>query len=485
VASAPIGLRSPQPTRTAPPAVSSFRAATAVWTRHRDLLRNAGSLLASTGVTSALGFTFWAFAAREFSQQAVGYGSAAVSAMTLLGTVGVFGLGTVLIGELPRRSPRAGLVSAALLACGVGSLLLGLAFAVGAPLASKRFEDLVGQPAEAVTFAVGVALTAVTSVFDQATIGLLRGGVQLARNLVFAITKMAVLPATAILLHDQFGAGITVSWIAGIAVSMAGSAIWLGIRGCPVLPRPDWAVLRALGKSTLAHNWLNLAIAVPITLLPVLVTVVVSPAANAVFYVAWMITSLLTAVPVHLSTVLFAIASADPQIISRKLRFALKVSLWVGVPGVLVLCVGGHFVLSLFGSGYTREATFPLRILALSYVPGLPKTFYVAVSRAAGRVSRAAVVLSVFAATEMAAVMVSGALGGLRGVAIAILVVIAIEGLATTPAIICAAWTYGRHRRVGAHRRTYPAGPAYRQSAPFRPGPAAADRPGRPGPVLG
>ena len=462
MASAPIGLRSRQATRTAPPGIPSFRAATAVWTRHGDLLRNAASLLATTGVTSVLGFTFWAFAAREFSQQAVGYGSAAVSAMTLLGTVGVFGLGTVLIGELPRRSPRAGLVSAALLACGVGSLLLGLAFAAGAPLASERFEDLVGQPAEAVMFAVGVALTAVTSVFDQATIGLLRGGVQLARNLVFAITKMAVLPATAIVLHDQFGAGITVSWIAGIAVSMAGSAIWLRIRGCPVLPRPDWGVLRALGKSTLAHNWLNLAIAVPVTLFPVLVTVVVSPAANAAFYVTWMIMSFLGAVPVHLSTVLFAIASAEPQVISRKLRFALKVSLWVGIPGVLVLCVGGHFLLSLFGSGYSSEATFPLRLLALCYLPGLPKIFYVAVCRAKGKVSRAAVVLTSFAVVEMVAVVVSGVLGGLRGVVIAILVVTVVEGLATTPAIVRAAWSYGRHRRVGAHRRTNAADLPYR-----------------------
>jgi O-antigen/teichoic acid export membrane protein len=462
VASAPIGLGSRQANRTAPPGISSFGAATAVWTRHRDLLHNAATLLATTGVTSLLGVTFWAFAARQFSQQAVGYGSAAVSSLTLIGTVGVFGLGTLLMGELPRRSPRAGLISAALLACGIASLLLGLAFAFGAPLASQRFADLMGKPAQAVTFAVGVALTAMTGVFDQATIGLLRGGVQLARNLVFAITKMAVLPAAAILLHDKFGAGITVSWIVGAAVSLVGSAIWLGIRGGPVLARPDWGVLRSLGKATLAHNWLNLAIAVPVLLLPVLVTVVVSPAANAAFYIAWMVTNFLVAVPTHLSTVLFAIAAGDPQIISRKLRFALKVSLWVGIPGVLVLCLAGHFILILFGSGYSREAMLPLRILAFAYIPALPKMFYVAVCRANGRVSRAAVVLTVFAAIEMAAVVVGGRLGGLRGVAVAILVVTVFEGLALTPAIIRAAWSYGRHRRVGAHRRTNVADPAHR-----------------------
>jgi hypothetical protein len=39
-------------------------------------------------------------ATRTFTQQAVGYGSGAVSAVTLLGTVGMFGLGILLIGEL-------------------------------------------------------------------------------------------------------------------------------------------------------------------------------------------------------------------------------------------------------------------------------------------------------------------------------------------------------------------------------------------------
>ena len=434
--------------------VSSLRTATAeAWTKHKDLLSNAASLLATTGVTSALGFAFWAFAAREFSPQAVGYGSAAVSAMTLLGTIGVFGLGTVLIGELPKRRSRAGLVSAAMLACGFGSLLLGLGFALVAPLFSQRFAEMVGGPAEAATFVAGVALTAVSSLFDQATIGLLRGGVQLTRNLVFAVSKMAVLPVTALLLHDQFGVGIAVSWVAGTAASMAGSAIWLRLHGSSVLPRPDWGVLRALGKSTLAHNWLNLAIAVPVTLVPVLVTVVVSPSANAAFYVSWMVVCFLCAVPMHLSTVLFAVAAADPQAISRKLRFSLKVSLGVGIPGVLVLCLGGHFVLSLFGGSYTRAGLFPLWMLALSYTPGLPKTFYVAVCRAQGEISRAAVVLTTFAVIELGAAAAGGVLDGLRGFSVAFFVVTTVEGLATTPAIVRSAWSYGRHRRVGAHRR--------------------------------
>ena len=370
--------------------------------------------------------------------------------MSLLGTIGIFGLGTVLIGELPRRKPRAGLVSAALLASGIGSVLLGAGFAIVAPLISGRFEDILGQPIEAVAFVVGVAVTAVAAVFDNATIGLLRGGVQLSRNLVFAVSKMLVLPIAAVTLRDQFGIGISVSWVVGIVVSLAVSAIWLRFRGSPILPRPDWAVLRALGKTALAHNWLNLALAVPVMFIPVLVTIVVSPSANAAFYIAWMLTSFLSALPVALSTVLFAVAAAEPHKISKKLRFAFKVSIFIGLPGVLALCLGAHFALNLFGRNYANEATFPLCLLSIAYIPGLPKSFYIAVCRAEGRISRAAVVLTVFAVVEITGAGIGGWLDGLNGLSIALLAETVLEGLATTPAVLRSAIGRGRHRRMVA-----------------------------------
>jgi O-antigen/teichoic acid export membrane protein len=418
------------------------------WQKHKDLLANSVSLLGTTLVTSAVGFAFWAFAARVFSQQAVGYGSATISATTLLGTIGVFGLGTVLIGELPRRRPRAGLVSAALMASGLGSLLLALGFIVVSPLVSERFDYITSEPLNAAAFAGGVILTAVALVFDQATIGLMRGGVQLTRNLVFAITKMVALPAAAVTVHSQFGLGISVSWVAGLIVSLAGSAIWLYAHRAPVLPKPDWAVLRGLGKVALAHNWLNLALIVPYSLIPVVVTVVVSPSANAAFYIAWTLASFLFAIPTALSTVLFAVASAEPHLVPKKLRFALKVSLWIGIPAMLTLCFGAHFALILFGPAYVRDASFPLMMLSLTYVPILPKTFYVAVCRATGRVSRAAVVLTTYAAIEIAAAGVGGALGGLNALALAIVAVTVVEGMVTSPAVLRAVSVQGRHRRI-------------------------------------
>ena len=198
----------------------------------------------------------------------------------------------------------------------------------------------------------------------------------------------------------------------------------------------------------MAHNWLNLAIATPPKLIPVLVTAVVSPSSEAAYYVAWMMASFLFMVPVSLSTVLFAIASAAPELIAEKLRFVLRLSVLIGVPAMVVLALSAHFALGIFGANYARLATVPLWLLILGYLPGLPKAQYIAVCRATGKVAGAAVLLTVSACCELAAVVIGGKLGGLNGLSYALLGVVTVEGIVTAPTVLRAAYAQGVKRRL-------------------------------------
>jgi O-antigen/teichoic acid export membrane protein len=102
---------------------------------NRTLIANAGSMVGTTLITSVLGVAFWLVAAHNFSQTAVGVASAAVAAMTLLGFMGTLGLGTLLMGELPRREDRhRSLLNAALLINVLVGSALGLGFALIEPL---------------------------------------------------------------------------------------------------------------------------------------------------------------------------------------------------------------------------------------------------------------------------------------------------------------------------------------------------------------
>jgi O-antigen/teichoic acid export membrane protein len=428
----------PYPVAQQPP--SRLAAIRGILQRNQDLLRNAGSLVATTGLTSVFGFAYWIYAARVFPQEAVGYGSAAISAMTLLGTIGMFGIGTMLIGELPRRESRGGLLMAGLIVSFIGSLILGTGFALVSLAFGSHFVEIAGTFGRIVIFSFGVAVTGVTLVFDDATIGLMRGGLQLSRNATVSIAKMAALPVCSLILHDLFGVGIMLAWVIGTLVSVLPVIVMIKRSGSSVLHRPDWKSFRRLGKVTLSHNWLNLAIATPVKLIPVLVVIVVSPASNAAYYIASMLASFLFMVPMHLSTVLFAIASAAPEMISEKLRFVLRMSLFIGIPGGLLLGLSSHYVLSVFGSSYVSLAAGPLWLLIAMYVPALPNTVYIAVCRATGRVNQAAIFLTVAAAFQMAAIVVGGKLDGLYGLSYGALAVAILEALVTTPSVLRAAY---------------------------------------------
>jgi O-antigen/teichoic acid export membrane protein len=426
-----------------------------LWAQNKDLLRNAGSLAATTGLTSLFGFVFWVVADHEFSKSEAGHAIAATNAMQLFGTIGMFGLGTMMIGELPKRlRDRGGLFAASMATSAIGSAILGVIFAVIVGLyfsEAKYLPGIGGTPGQVLIFVAGVTLTGATLVFDEGTIGLLRGGVQLWRNMAMSAIKLAVLPVLALFLHDAYGVGISLSFVIATAGSVIPAAIMLMRSGSSIFHRPDWQSLRRLFPVAVNHNWLNLAMATPSRIIPIVVPLAVGAAQNSAFFDAWMISSLLFMVPVHLGTVLFALASASPEVIAEKLRFVLRISLLIGLPVMAVLAIAAHFALNLFGPGYAELGTVPLWLLIIGYIPQMPRAQFIAVSRATNRVGQAAGLICFFALCEVASIYfggrlgnqyIGGQLGGLYGLSFTYLGVLVIEGLITAPTVLRAAYAH-------------------------------------------
>src|ERR1700743_155531 len=443
-----------------------------MWEKNQDLLRNAGSLAATPGMTSIFGFVFTIVAARMFSPNAVGWGNAAINAMQLFGTIGMFGLGTMLIGELPKRKgDRGGLFAASLSTSFIGSVVLGLIFAIVVGMYFSNSLPGVGSTlGEVLLFVLGTALTGATMVFDEGTIGMLRGGVQLWRNMSLSAIKLAALPVTAFLLHDKFGVGLSVSYWIGIIGSLIPASIMLVRGGSRLYHRPDWGSLRRLLPVAINHNWLNLAMATPSRIIPIGLVVAVRSDKGGAFYVAWMITALLFMVPVHLGTVLFALASASPQVVAEKLRFVLRVSLLIGLPVMAVLAIGAHFMLGLYDSPknhfiYSHLGTVPLWLLVIGYIPQMPRAQFIAVSRATNRVGQAAGLICFFASCEIGSIYIGGRLGGLDGLSFAYLGVLCMEGLITAPTVLRAAYAV---TATAAATGAFPAVPAGAATGSFR-----------------
>jgi O-antigen/teichoic acid export membrane protein len=226
------------------------------------LIRNAIALVGTQAVTSILGFAFWWLAARRFPAASVGLASATVSAMILLGTLGMLGLGTLLIGELPRQRSRAPqLVTTSVLLAGAASAVLGVLFALVAPLISTELGALSTRVDYLAVFAFGAAVTGMGLVLDQASVGVMRSSLQFWRNLIFSVAKLLALLTLAFWLHQTAGLSIFFTWVVGtvisllavLAIEVAGGKFHSGYR-------PKWQVLQGKGREALQHHSLNLVL---------------------------------------------------------------------------------------------------------------------------------------------------------------------------------------------------------------------------------
>lgn len=384
---------------------------------NRVILANAVSLISTTGVTSALGFVYWWVAARQFSPASVGLASASISAMALLGSISLLGFGTLLIGEVSRHPKgAASLITTALAVSGTAGGILGAAFAFAAPWLSPDIQPLAASIWTVLIFAVGVSLTAITLVLDQALIGLLRGNYQFLRNAFFAVAKLVILCIVGFWGANKSGLTIYISWWAGTIISLAFLAALMVRKRLPLSAYyPQWQVLRQLRRAALGHHALNLALEGPVLTLPVLVTILLSTTTNAYFYAAWMIANFIFIVPSSFTTVLYAVGSARPEALARTLRQTITVSAAACLAANILLLFLADFTLNIFGPAYAEQAEGSLRILALGAFAIIIRTHYIALTRIHRRINEAALIMFGSGLLELVLATVGAKANGLTG----------------------------------------------------------------------
>lgn len=403
----------------------------------RQILRNSLSQVGSVALTSGLGFVYWFVAALLFPQAEIGLASASISAMMLLASLATFGLGTLLIAEMPRhRGRELGLIAAAMVVAGTVGAVLGVVFSITAAAVSREFQPLAEAPSVVALFSAGVALTAGLSVLDIALLGLLRGDLQFARTAVFALVKLGLLVgASVILLGSQPGVTIIGTWVVGLLLSIAplgAYGFWKGSLG-QILPL-QFGTLRLLGRSALRNHALNLSLAAPDWTMPILVTAILSATTSGAFFIAWMIAGVALFVPGALAQALYAVCARAPETLTANLRLTLRLSFATGVVISLATLALGPITLGLLGHRYI-EAAPALVILALGVFPIAIKAHYVTIGRLEDAMIETTRLSAAGALTELCLAAAGGLLAGLIGVGLGILLGLILQAVAMTPRI--------------------------------------------------
>lgn len=403
---------------------------------NRSLIANSGSLVGTAVANSGFGFMYWWLAAYFFAEEVVGLASASVSAMILLGSVAMLGFGTLLVGELPRRKgEEPALITTALLAITGVAGIAALVFALSAAALTDDFDVLVANIPNLFMFALGVMLTAVSLMLDQAFIGLLRGDVQFVRNVIASVVKVGVVFIVGRWLSDTTGMATYNAWVLGMLLSMVIPFGYLIKTYGPQI-RVRWHFLRELGSHALVHHWLNLSLDAPIRTLPVIVTVVLSAATNASFYIAWMIATLMFFPVQSLTLVLYAVSAENVAVLAEKVRSTLRLSLVIGVVGYLTIFVSADFVLSIFGANYADTAANALRIVSLAIFPMIIKDHFVAIHRIHDQTRRAALIITVGGSLEIVFAIVGGVIGNLNALSVGWVCAVTLQAAYMAPTVL-------------------------------------------------
>ncbi|WP_327595597.1 lipopolysaccharide biosynthesis protein [Streptomyces chartreusis] len=386
-----------------------------------QLFRNAYALMINTGVSAVLGLGFWLAAARYYSESAVGQGSAAIAAMKFLA-----GLTAVtLTGALARFIPVAGRRSGRLIfrtyagSCVIVALAAGV-FLVTLDLWGPSYRFLNG-PLNGLFFVVAVIAWNLLTLQDGVLTGLRSALWVPVGNTVFSAVKLGLLVAFAVAIPT---AGVFVSWVAAIAVSVLPLG-WLVFRR--LVPRHAAATaehtrppsLKEIGRFLAGDYTGSLFSLAVVYLIPVIVAAQVSSEDNAYFYITATIGGTVNLLAINMGASLTVEGAHDPGRLAANTRAALRRMARIMIPVAAILFFGAPWILGVFGPGYADAATPLLRWFAVGGLLRVVMETYFAVLRAQSRTAGLAWLQGLLCASVLGLTLVLLPRMGLTGAGVA------------------------------------------------------------------
>jgi O-antigen/teichoic acid export membrane protein len=355
--------------------------------RQVPLYRSSFALMLTTGLNGILGFAYWVLAARLYPAKTVGVGAGAISAMTLVSSLGWVGLQFVLLRYVPvagRAQTRLVKISyvvavtIALIATGI--FLVGFARLAGLGI-------LTESPLTVVLFAVSIVLWVLFSLQDPVLIGLRRAGWVPIENAAFGAIKAVLLVGLAASASAWAILGAWVLGLVGLVLVINGALFGHLLKRDRTLP-PRLPGQRQLVRFAAGHHVVAVTAAIPDSLVSLLVLAFMPGAANAYYYSAWAVSFSLRLLAVNMSNALIVEGALAESKVRSLVKQVSRLAFVVVIPLVVVVVICAGPIMASFGSQYTHAANL-LRLFAVALIPFTILNFVIAVERIRERVGRA------------------------------------------------------------------------------------------------
>ncbi|GHI39787.1 hypothetical protein Sviol_41950 [Streptomyces violascens] len=399
-----------------------------------SMFRNAYALMLSTAVSAALGLGFWLVAARYYSEEAVGQGSAAIAAMKLLASI----TATTMIGAVVRYVPRAGrstgpLVRRAYIASTVVVAVACVVFLFTLPLWGPSYAPLSGLTAGAI-FTVSSVVWAVLTLQDGVLTGLRKAIWVPVGNAVFSLGKLLLLAV-----FSALALGVFISWAAAMVLSVVPLGWLIFRRLIPAQAAADRdrpvPELREIGRFLAGDSVGALFSLAMINLLPVMVAVRFPAAQNGFFFIAYTVGGTMEFMAINMASSLTAHSSHSPDKLADGVRGALRRMALLLIPVVLFLVLFAQQILGPFGGDYAQHGTLVLQLLAAAAIPRVAVELYIGVLRVQGRTGMLAILQGAMCTLVLGSAAVLLGVFGISGAGWAQLCAMTVMALCCVPGL--------------------------------------------------
>lgn len=394
-------------------------------------LWNSLSLIMGRVLSSGLGFIATLFTARLYIPAEVGISSGIVSAMMLCVQIALVGVGAAVISVYPRHKEKpTQVINVGLNIVILTSLVTALTFFV---LSSFFFRELsiISRTLLYSLLFFGITLFGTVNVYlDHVSIVLRRSSQVLARNVLFGIVTIAGVSLLPFFTGQRDSMTIILAWVlAGFTACCVGMIqLYRSLDNYAYRLDMNRDLGMELIRLGLPNYLLTLSERAPNWIMPILVTELLSPIDNAVWYNVWMMAWVVFIIPISVGQNLFADVAHDPDELRVALKRSNRTSIMLGTMAAIGTIALAWFILSLLGSTYATMGVLPLRILVLAVYPVIFIQSYFAVCRGRRTFAEAIVTGLLSGAGSLIAAVTIGLRFGLTGMAVTWLITQFIAG---------------------------------------------------------
>ena len=343
-----------------------------------SLYRNAFFLVLNSVIMSGFGFLFWSLNTRFFDSNDVGLALTLISSMSLIGTISLLGFDDALIRFIGKSDKKNVKISAVYSLCIISSLIFSVIFVIFIKSLAPGISLLTNNYFFMALFIIFTIIWTLFILTDGIFIAFRESKYTLIKNSIFSVLKL-LLPFV------LFGLGFVAMYYSWTIAAIIALLITILLVPKKLFHKPrisvNFDVIKHMFLFSFSNYIMRILLSAPGLLLPLIITNSLSAEKTAYFYVAWMISDLISVIPNSISMSFFAEASYEEGDINNKIKKAIKISYIFIIPILIFVLLFSNFILGFFGESYASNSSSLLKILAIASIPAALNTLFITVNK--------------------------------------------------------------------------------------------------------